>query len=108
MAKWLGLITIATAVRPGPALQSTFEGNFWLCDVLLQVAEHKRAVDRMLEEKRERYEEARRAEEAEAAARCAQCYNVATSVQSKPQPEVVLHHCDMLGAAAASSCDYRK
>jgi hypothetical protein len=40
--------------------------------VLLQVAEHKRAVDRMLEEKRERYEEARRAEEAEAAARCAQ------------------------------------
>ncbi|WIA31853.1 hypothetical protein OEZ86_002718 [Tetradesmus obliquus] len=35
----------------------------------LKVAEHKRAVDRMLEEKRERYEEARRAEEAEAAAR---------------------------------------
>jgi hypothetical protein len=41
--------------------------------VLLQVAEHKRAVDKMLEEKRARYEEARRAEEAEAAARCA-CY----------------------------------
>jgi predicted HicB family RNase H-like nuclease len=43
-----------------------------LCGLLLQVAEHKRAVDRMLEEKRERYEEARRAEEAETAARCAQ------------------------------------
>lgn len=33
--------------------------------LLFQVAEHKRSVDKMLEEKRERYEEARRAEEAE-------------------------------------------
>lgn len=39
--------------------------------VLLQVAEHKRAVDKMLEDKRAMYEAARAAEEQEAVARYA-------------------------------------
>lgn len=43
-----------------------------LC-LCIQVAEHKRAVDDMLADKRARYEEARRAEEAEEEARSGCC-----------------------------------
>lgn len=40
------------------------------CNPLLQVAEHKRAVDKMLEDKRAMFEAAQAAEEQEEAARC--------------------------------------
>jgi len=61
----------------------------------LQIAEHKRAVDKMLEEKRAAYEAARAAEEQEEAARCV------PKPSSKPvaltQPQALLWLMFLLG-----------
>jgi hypothetical protein len=81
--------------------------------LLLQIAEHKRAVDKMLEEKHAMYEAARAAEEQEEAARCVPATEATQYVLSQCQscnlPAwlacVVTAVCILANNEAVSSCE---
>lgn len=71
---------------------------------LLQIAEHKRAVDKLVEEKRARYEAARAADEAEEAARCVDTRCADVTGASLTLPAVHCHGADVAVLGCTCCC----